>query len=166
MRPQRIIPQEDVNCLKERLKTTKVVAEYRYAQVLYLRGAHHYTNEKIAAMTGYSIQNVAIILGQYFKHGLDILNGFGKKRARKWGNMTLEEEQAFIGKYLDKAKSGEIIEVSKIKKEYEKLIGKETTPSVIYSLLHRHNWRKIAPRPAHPQKDSAKAEAFKKTSLN
>lgn len=166
MRPQRQIPEEDVKRLKQGLKKAKTVPEYRHTHVLYLRGAHAHTNEEIARITQYSVQRVASIIGGYFKHGLDILKNFSKPKPRKWGNMTLDQEKAFISEYLDKAKRGEVIEVSNIKKEYERRIGRETAPSVIYNILHRHDWRKIAPRPAHPKKDPEKAEAFKKTSLN
>lgn len=166
MRPQREMPAKDVEWLKERLRTVKTAAEYRHTYVLYLRGVHGYTYKEIASLSEYSVQRVAAIIGRYFKYGLGIMKELGNKRSRKWGHMTLEEEQAFIGGYLEKAKNGEVIEVSAIKKEYDNRIGKQTSPSVIYSILHRHGWRKIVPRPAHPKKDAAKAEAFKKTLAN
>lgn len=166
MRPQRTIPESDLGEIKKALKTAKTVTEYRHAQVLYLRGFLGHTKESIASVTDYSTQRVQSIIGGYFKRGLSALRDLNKPRLRKWGLMTFEEEKAFIAGYLDKAKSGEVIEVSAIKKAYEVHIKKETSSTVIYNLLHRHNWRKIVPRPAHPKKDSAKAEAFKKTSAN
>jgi transposase len=166
MRPQRAIPEADLGEIKKTLKTAKTVTEYKHAQVLYLRGFLGHTKESIASVTQYSTQRVQSIIGGYFKRGLSALKDLNKPRPRKWGLMTFEEEKAFISEYLDRAKGGEIIEVKAIQKEYEARIKKETSSTVIYNLLHRHNWRKIAPRPAHPKKDPAKAEAFKKTSAN
>jgi len=49
-------------------------------------------------------------------------------------------------------------------KEYEKRIGHEIrSHGQIYKLLKRHGWRKIKPRPEHPQKASEEEiEASKK----
>lgn len=164
MRPQRQIPEADLRVIKKTLKTAKTVTEYKHAQVLHLRGFLGHTKKTIAGITEYSIQRVQSIIDGYFKRGLSVLEDLNKPRSRKWGLMTLEEEKAFIGEYLDKANNGEIIEVKMIQKAYEARIKKETSSTVIYNLLHRHNWRKIAPRPSHPKRDPEKADAFKKTS--
>lgn len=166
MRPQRPIPASDLKTIKQSLKNAKSVQEYRHAHVLYLRGHFGKTIQEIAQITDYSRQRVDTIIGDYFKQGVDILKAADKPRKRKWGNMTLEEEKAFIFGYLEKAKNGEIIETGALQKSYEKIIGKETSSSVIYNILHRHGWRKIAPRPTHPNKNSEKATAFKKTLAN
>lgn len=166
MRPQRPITEADLKQLKQGLKKAQSVIEYRHMQVLYLRGCFGSTIKEVAGITQYSVQRVSSILESYFKHGLGAVTELNAPRQRKWGNMPFKEERAFIAAYLDKAKNGEIIEVSAIKKAYEERIGKETSPSVIYNILHRHGWRKIVPRPAHPKQDKEKSEAFKKTLWN
>lgn len=165
MRPQKPMLTTDVKKIELILKKATSVLEYRHAQVLHLRGSFGKTAKEIAALTQYSQQNVSAIIGDYFKRGLTALTALNNTRQRKWGNMTLEEEQRFIRAHLKKAENGEIIEVSSIKKAYEKEIGKQTSLSVVYNLLHRHGWRKIAPRPYHPKRDPEKADAFKKTSV-
>jgi hypothetical protein len=35
----------------------------------------------------------------------------------------------------------------------------------IASMLHRHGWRKLMPRPFHPKRDLAAQNAFKKTAF-
>jgi hypothetical protein len=164
MRPQRVIPESDLKELKKVLKQAKTATEYRHAQVLYLRGFLGHTKNAIASVTQYSPQRVQSIIDGYFRRGLSVLKDLNKPRPRKWGLMSFEEEQGFIAEYLDKAKNGEVIVVREIQKAYEARIKQQTSSTVIYNLLHRHNWRKIAPRPAHPKKDPTKAEAFKKTS--
>ncbi len=54
------------------------------------------------------------------------------------------------------------VEVSEIKKEYDKAVVRDTGTQ-IYNVLHRHNWRKVMPRSQHPKKAIDEAiEASKK----
>ena len=48
---------------------------------------------------------------------------------------------------------------------YEQEIGHQTSDSTIYNLLHRHDWRKLMPRPFHPQRNLKAQNAFKKTAF-
>ena len=43
-----------------------------------------------------------------------------------------------------------MLNVHDLKAAYEKAIGHETSKSTIYNLLARHGWRKLMPRPFHP----------------
>jgi hypothetical protein len=36
---------------------------------------------------------------------------------------------------------------------YEEAIGRRTSNSTVYTLLHHHDWRKLMPRPFHPDRD-------------
>jgi hypothetical protein len=49
-----------------------------------------------------------------------------------------------------------------LKVAYEEKIGHPTSDSTIYNLLARHQWRKLMPRPCHPEHDEEAQEAFKK----
>ena len=166
MRPQRKIPESDLETIKLGLKQAKTTIEYRHTHVLYLRGSQGKTAKEIATITNYSEQQVRAIISGYFNHGLQVLYDLNKPKKRKHGNMTVEEEKSFIASYIDKAKRGEIIVVRNIQKVYEEKIGKKTSSSVIYNILHRHGWRKIVPRSAHPKRDPIRAKAFKKTLKN
>jgi Winged helix-turn helix len=48
---------------------------------------------------------------------------------------------------------------------YEQAIGHSTSNSTIYNLLARHGWRKLMPRPFHPNRDIPAQDAFKKTAF-
>jgi hypothetical protein len=56
--------------------------------------------------------------------------------------------------------------IAKIKHEYESRIGRKVPKSTISRLLKRHGWRKILPRPYHPQKKEKAQNEFKKTSVH
>jgi hypothetical protein len=78
--------------------------------------------------------------------------------------MTIKEETEFLAPFLHKAESEGILIATDIKRVYEKQIGHAVPRSTIYRMLGRHGWRKIAPRPQHPEADPAIQEEFKKTS--
>lgn len=45
-------------------------------------------------------------------------------------------------------------------------LGREMALSSVYKLLHRHNWRKLAPDKRHPQSNPVAQEDWKKTPRN
>ena len=78
-------------------------------------------------------------------------------------NMTFDEETDLLKQFDDKAKKGHLVGVNEIKEAYEKAIGRRTSNSQIYFILHNHGWSKKMPRSKHPQKASDEAiEASKK----
>jgi hypothetical protein len=74
-----------------------------------------------------------------------------------------------VGLYLnppDKAAgAGEMLNIRDLKRAYEQAIGHDTGNSTVYDLLGRHGWRKLMPRPFHPQQDIGAQNAFKKTAF-
>ncbi len=41
-------------------------------------------------------------------------------------------------------------------------LGRKVALASAYNLLHRHNWRKLAPDKRHPQSDAAAQDEWKK----
>lgn len=77
-------------------------------------------------------------------------------------NMTVAEERALLARFAKAAGTGEMVNIQDLKAAYEREIGRPTSNSTIYSLLARHGWRKLMPRPHHPKRDLAAQDAFKK----
>ena len=84
---------------------------------------------------------------------------------RQRQNMTLAEEKALLNRFAKAAGAGEMLNIHDLKAAYEKAIGHETSNSTIYNLLARHGWRKLMPRPFHPQRNIAAQNSFKKTAF-
>jgi transposase len=84
---------------------------------------------------------------------------------RKRENMSLAEEKAFLARFATAAGAGEMLNIHDLKAAYEQAIGHQTSDSTIYNLLHRHDWRKLMPRPFHPQRNLKAQNAFKKTAF-
>jgi hypothetical protein len=78
--------------------------------------------------------------------------------------MNREEEERFLAPFLEKASKGGILVVSEIKEALDRRLGRKVALSSAYNLLHRHNWRKLAPDKRHPQSDIQIQDEWKKNS--
>jgi hypothetical protein len=67
-----------------------------------------------------------------------------------------------LAKFTKAAGVGELLTIHDMKKSYEEKIGHPTGANTIYKLLVRHGWRKLMPRPHHPDHDVAAQNRFKK----
>jgi transposase len=145
------------------MKNSKDSTTYKRAQCIYLRSEHNYTPKHISEITGLSISRVNDVHSLYKKHGEEIV--YLKTRGgRNHYNMTKDEELKFLTKYQSKSLKGAITTVSLLHKDLEKLLSRNIHKSGIYKMLKRNSWRKIMPRPQHPDHDQEKIDTFKKTS--
>lgn len=152
----------DISELELRMRTSKNKDEFRRFQVVWLRASKGFSVKEISAATCYSVSWIRQLHSIYRQGGIDAIS-LSEKGGRRNENMSSSEEDAFIKPFLESAKEGGILEVSRIHRAYEKELGREVKKSVVYLLLHRHNWRKIAPRPTHPKTDKEAQDTFKKT---
>jgi Winged helix-turn helix len=90
------------------------------------------------------------------------VNALGPKPTdgRRRENMTLQEEKAFLAKFAKPAGASELLNIGELKSAYEKEIRHSTSSSAVYGLLARHEWRKLMPRPFHPDRNIKAQEAF------
>ena len=85
-----------------------------------------------------------------------------KAGGRKRQNMSVEEEREFLEPFLESAAAGAILVVGEIKAALDKRLGRQVALASAYNLLHRHNWRKLAPDKRHPQSDPLAQDEWKK----
>jgi hypothetical protein len=57
---------------------------------------------------------------------------------------------------------GQILTAPQLRAELEKLTERRVSLAYVYRLLHRHGWRKLMPRPRHPQATTEAQEQFKR----
>jgi transposase len=89
-----------------------------------------------------------------------------KTALRNRAKATLEQEAAALDKVLHDAHLGGVIIIPRLKPLIEKELGKTMALSGLYRMLHRHNWRKLAPDTQHPKGDPQARDAWKKNSPN
>ena len=147
---------------KKKMKNTNL---YKKIEVLDY-AAKGYTNKEIHDLTDFSLSRVSDFVSEYAQNGI----GYFIEEHRKGGNrrnLTDEQEKNILRKFEEKANKGQVISLSDIKKEYERVRGKETANSTFYAFLDRMDWRRVMPRGAHPKKASDEViEASKKLTLS
>jgi len=95
------------------------------------------------------------------REGLDSLVGERRGRGRGKAHMSLEKEELFLNQFKNRAKAGELVTVRVIQSAHCRMVGKLLNATVTYRLLHRHRWRKIAPRPEHPKHNPDSMKRFR-----
>jgi transposase len=92
-----------------------------------------------------------------------------KIERKRWGGrrrslMTAEQEEEFLKPWIEPAQGGGILVLSPIRAALAQRLGRPVKASVVYRLLARHGWRKVAPDTHHPKSDPQVQEDWKKNS--
>jgi transposase len=152
--------RDQVERLKKALKREKDFPVRQRIQMVLLREDGK-TQPEISELIGVSLSTVNRAHMAYDNGGVSALRP-KPTGGRRNENMKLEEEKAFLAKFAKAAGAGELLNVSELKIAYEKAIGRPTSNSTVYNLLARHQWRKLMPRPFHPDRNMEAQNAFKK----
>jgi transposase len=89
--------------------------------------------------------------------------------APQWGGrrhaaMSLEEEREFLQPWRTLSAEGGMLVVSPLRAALAQRLGHPVAASVVYRMLARHGWRKVAPDTKHPKSDPSIQEDWKKNS--
>ena len=84
----------------------------------------------------------------------------GRRRA----SLTPEEERSFLAPWEDASSRGGILVASPIRAALAQRLGYPVAASVVYRMLDRNGWRKVAPDTRHPKSDPQVQEEWKKNS--
>ena len=145
------ISKEEYEQIKAAEKRTQDKRLSRQLKVLMLRYEGK-SNPEIAEKLDISIDRISHLVSQFKRDGLEEF--MRMKYTGHNRNMTHEEEQAILDGFTEQAEAGHIITVKEIKAAFDEKLGRDTGRGYIYMLLARHKWRKIKPRPKHPERAS------------
>jgi transposase len=162
-RPRRIDPLL-VQRAQLTAATSTSVETLRQCQAVLLPALFGATLDQTAAVLGVGRATVARLQAAFRKQKPGMLTP-----ARNWGGrrqslLTPEEEDAFLKPWLASAASGSLVVVSPIRAALAQRLGQPVKPSVVYRLLARHGWRKVAPDTRHLKSKPEVQEAWKKNS--
>src|SRR5215469_522222 len=118
------------------------------------------TQPEIAKLTGKSLSTVNRAHMAYAQGGRMALK-HKNTGGRINQNMSVAEEKALLARFAKGAGAGEMLNIHDLKAAYQKAIGRKTSTSTIYAMIHRHGWRKLAPRPYHPDQSIKQQRRFK-----
>lgn len=139
--------------------------ELRRAQAVLLPALLGATLEQTAAALGVGRATAARYQAAFRQRGGD----GAETPARQWGGrrhcwMTPQEEKAFLEPWLKLATAGSLVVVSPLRAALAERVGHPVKASVVYRMLDRHGWRKVAPDTRHPKSNPAVQEDWKKNS--
>jgi transposase len=138
------------------------VDELRCAQAVLLPGLLGATLEQTAAVLGVGRATVA-----RYQTRLRDRVARPTAPAPQWGGrrraaMSLEEERSFLEPWRQLSAEGGVLVVSPVRAALAQRLGHPVAASVVYRMLARHGWRKVAPDTRHPKSDPAVQEQWEK----
>jgi len=162
MRPPRPFPEGTLERLQRGLKDARHKAEFQRVQCVWLRAALGLNANQVAQALGWQPTSVRRLQAQYWRQGETLWQRPGRG-GRRHQNLSVGEEAQLLAGFLGRAERGGLLEVSRVQQAYEQAVGHAVPKSTVYRMLARHGWRKLAPRPRHPQTDTARQQTLKKT---
>lgn len=136
--------------------------ELRCAQAVLLPALLGATLEQTAAMLGVgraSVPRLQARLRQRCTEPKGVRASWGGRRRE---GLSLEDERRFLAPWSEAAKAGGVLVVSPIRAALAQKLGRPVAASVVYRMLARHGWRKVAPDTRHPKSDPQVQEDWKK----
>lgn len=156
--------QEALDSALQAIASATTIEQLRQAQALVLPLQYGMSLTQTAQAIGISSGWVCRLRNQFIRGQIVDDGSTPARGGRRRENFTREQEAELLKPLLETASKGGILVVGKIKPQLEAALGREMGLSTVYKLLHRHNWRKLAPDKRHPQSDPVAQEAFKKNS--
>jgi transposase len=149
---------------KAMLKEAKTIDELRQVQALIFPLEYGFSIAQTAAVIGISRGWACQLRNRFIRNEGQFTPEASSRGGRRRENMTFEEEQAFLAPFFETARCGGILIVNEIHQALEQHLGRKVALSSVYTLLHRHNWRKLTPDKRHVQADIQAQEDWKKNS--
>jgi len=145
---------------KRQLIEAKTIGELRQAQAVILPLLYDLTLAQTAEAIGMSVGWTCKLRTRFIRGEKVDPNAKAGHRPRQ--NMSVAEESAFLAPFFAEAKTGGVLVVSGIKRALDKRLGRCVALSSVYNLLHRHDWRKLAPDKRHPKANVEAQDDWKK----
>jgi hypothetical protein len=76
--------------------------------------------------------------------------------------MSLEEEEHFLKPWAEQARDGSMVVIAPMRAALAQKLSRPVSANVIYRMLARHGWRKLAPDTRHPKSDALVQQEWKK----
>jgi len=161
--PARIVPWLSSEGLQVWVREAPDKSAYQRRLAIWLTAVGRFPAHRVAESLCVSKQAIWLWIAQYNQQGPEGLRRVGRG-GRRWAWLSWEEEERFLEKRPQAARRGQILTAPQLRAELEKLTARHVSLAYVYRLLHRHGWRKLGPRPRHPQAQPAVQERFKKNS--
>jgi transposase len=161
-RPRRIDKGLVARARKVVARTTDV-EQLRAAQAVLLPAMASATLEQTAAILGVGRATVAR-LQLRFRQSVHPRATRPRWGGRRKSLLSVAQEAEFLAPWAEQAKAAGVLVLSPIRAALAQRLARPVAASVVWRLLARHGWRKLAPDTRHPKSDLVAQEAWKKNS--
>ncbi len=149
---------------REAIAAAQTLEQLRQAQAVVLPLSYGLSLADTAQVIGVSPGWVCQLRRRFMRGQLVGTDDAPAAGGRKRQNMSPQEEREFLAPFLEKAAAGGVLVVGQVKAALDKRLGRKVALASAYNLLHRHNWRKLAPDKRHPKSDPLAQDEWKKNS--
>ena len=162
-RPRRT-DQPLVDAARQSVRQTADIQELRQALAVLLPAEVGASLEQTARLLGVGRATVPRLQRSFRQRRTP-----GGRRPGHWGGrrralMSAAEEIAFLKPWVERAQAGGVLVLSPIRAALAQALGRRVAASVVYRLLARHGWRKVAPDTRHPKSNLQVQADWKKNS--
>jgi len=160
----RLVDQMVVEHAKGLATRAQTIEDLRCAQAVLLPALLNATLEQTAAALGVgraSVGRYQAKVRRRLTHPAQLDAQWGGRRRAA---MSLEEEREFLEPWAEQSTEGGMLIIGPLRAALAQRLGRSVTHSVVYRLLARHGWRKVAPDTRHPKSDPSVQEEWKKNS--
>ena len=161
-RIRRAAAHEPAEEVKQRRKTAPSARSGQRWLIIYTAQVAPRTAAEMAKECGVSKATVHALIATYHRLGTRAVETVGKG-GRHNELLTWQQERELLTPLFARAIQGQIATAGEIQRAYEQRVGHPGQVSTVYRLLERHGWRKLLPRPRHPQAHPAEQERLQKT---
>lgn len=149
---------------KHTVKTTRSLDDFRSALAVLLPAKVGLTLDETAKMLGVGTATINRLQSRLHV-GRTASSGKRNWGGRRKSLLTAEEEVEFLKPWAEQAQDAGLLVLSPIRAALAERVGRPVKASVVWRLLARHGWRKVAPDTRHPKNDPQVMKAWKKNSL-
>ena len=160
----RLVDQRVVEHAKGLAARAQSIDDLRCAQAVLLPALLNATLEQTAASLGVgraSVGRYQAKMRRRLTHPAQLDPQWG---GRRHAAMSWDEEREFLEPWAEQSADGGMLIVAPLRAALAQRLGRPVTHSVVYRLLARHGWRKVAPDTRHPKSDPSVQEQWKKNS--
>jgi transposase len=160
----RLVDQRVVEHAKGLATRAQTIEDLRCAQAVLLPALLNATLEQTAAVLGMgraSVGRYQAKVRRRLTHPAQLDAQWGGRRRAA---MSLQQEREFLEPWAEQSADGGMLIIAPLRAALAQRLGRSVTHSVVYRLLARHDWRKVAPDTRHPKSDPSVQEEWKKNS--
>jgi len=146
------------------VRDTQDIRELRQAMAVLLPAELNTSLEQTARLLGVGRATVPRLQAGFRERRESPPKGRKRWGGRRRALMSATEEEQFLKPWFEQAQTGRVLVLSPLRAALAQQLGRPVKASVVYRLLARHGWRKVAPDTRHPKSDPQVQEDWKKNS--